>query len=759
MGTHIKFLLLILFILTFSFITGLLFAEESPVLLIDYYNVDLRLADGEEVFEDELYEGYAIQIGSSIRTLEGGFAEIELYDSTIIKIDEMTAFEIDQIMGAAGGEKNIFTLTTGKFRAVVASVTGEENYQFNGYSSVCGVRGTDLGMQVDKQKNIDTCFVLDGVVNYTNTATGVTLQLTKDSMANTFDTVFQPKIISQEMRNAIDRGLGFKKLDPGKVNTKSEEGGLLDKDEEEPDKDLEPDKDVVTDTEPDTDKMTDETEAETVIPGEEESEIPEWLQNLLGMEIGSIVIGDETYAKAVLQPTIKLGKLKTALYLPIIYQENMFDPEMWYKPKGNNEWSFGTDQEGAFHIAKDFVSDLVLKIKYFQWGEQRDKFWIKLGNMSDFTIGHGLIMKNYANDANFPAIRRLGLNLGMDFGSAGFEFISNDMSEILASPRIIGGRGFVRPFGSLAIGLSLIADLNPGADLPDPESGASLLPSAEDIGNPMFFNLGIDLDQPIVESDLLSIVMFADLASMLPYFASDGLGAYEGITAGPHFEAIFPEEEDSFLRNYGFMTGLFGNIFVIDYVLDFRLFTGTFRPQFFDTAYDVKSSNYALETAQYILDPTNVKWDSTTMGIYMQAGYTLPKIFSIEMGYMLPMTMSDLEGFKFLDGEDTFHAKFTLQGDVIPVVDISGSISYDRTYFYKMVTGELSPTGKMLDWFDEYTSLSGELVYAVNDNLDLVYIFATAVARDPETGDVMYEEDGITMKIDYTMGIETRIHY
>jgi hypothetical protein len=744
MGMHSKFLL---FIFILSFFSGLLYSEESPVLLMDYYNVDLRLADGEEVFEDELYEGYPIPVGSSIRTLEGGYAEIELYDSTIIKIDEMTAFEIDEIMGDAGGDKNIFTLTTGKFRAVVASVSGEENYQFNGYSSVCGVRGTDLGMQVDKLNNVDVCFVLDGVVNYTNTATGAIVELTKDNMANTFDAVFQPKGITREVRDAITKGLGFRKLDPDKVKTKRGERGTKD----EGGKD-QTGKDVVPDT------GTGE-EPETGEKPPEESELPEWLQNLLGMEIGSVVIGDETYAKAVLQPTIAVGPLKTALYLPIIYQENMFDPDMWYKPKGNNEWSFGSDQEEPFDIAKDFVSDLILKIKYLQWGEQRDKFWLKLGNMSDFTIGHGLIMKNYANDADFPAIRRLGLNLGMDFGSGGFEFISNDMSEIIASPRIIGGRGFIRPIGSLAIGLSLIADLNPGADLPDDDSGESNLPSADDIGNPMFFNLGLDLDQPVVESDLMSIILFADLAGMLPYFATDGKGIYSDIKAGPHFEALFPEEGDSFLRNYGVMTGLFGNVLFIDYQLDFRFFTGTFRPQFFDTGYDAKSSNYALETAEYIRNPENEEWDKTTMGIYMQGGYTLDKIFSIELGYMFPMTISDLDGFKFMEGEDTFHAKFTLQSDVIPVVNISGAIGYDRTYFYRMITGEKSPTNKKLDWFDEYTALNGEIVYAVNKNLDLAYLFSTAVARDPDTGDVLYEDDGITMKIEYTMGIETRIHY
>jgi hypothetical protein len=275
----------------------------------------------------------------------------------------------------------------------------------------------------------------------------------------------------------------------------------------------------------------------------------------------------------------------------------------------------------------------------------------------------------------------------------------------------------------------------------------------------MFFNIGLDAEYPIIESGLLSMVLFADIAGMIPWFRNDGSGAYAGITSGPHFEAMIPDDPDSILRNYGFSTGILGNVLFIDYIADFRIFSGTFRPQFFDTTYDTKSSNYALETAGYILYPDADEWDNLTMGIYLEGGYTMEKIFSIEIGYMFPMTMDSVEGFQFLEGEDTLHAKFTLDSDVIPVVDISGSISYDRSYFYKMVAGEKSPTGKSLDWFDEYTSLNGEIVYAVSKNLDLAYLFSTAVARNPETGEVLYEADGVTMQIDFSMGIETRIHY
>lgn len=726
----------ILSILLILFIgTGAFAQEDPPVIMMDYYNLDLRLPDDEIVYEEELYEGYPVAVGSTISTLDGGYAEIELYDGTIIKIDEMTDFVVEQIMDRDGAEKNIFSLVVGRFRSVVESATKGDNYQFNGISSVCGVRGTDLSMWVDAGINMDSVFILDGVVDYTNKATGQTIKVTKDLMANTFDSMFQTKAIPDDFMNILNKGLKFNKLDPSKIKGK----------EPEPTQPPE-EKDSGADTVPDTG-----TDIDTIIDEEEEyraPDMPDWLSNLLGMEIGSITIGDKTYAKAVLQPTFSVGPLKTSLYLPLIYEHNMFDPDYWYKPKGNNEWSFGTDQEEPIDMVGDFLSDLFLKIKYIQWGEQRDPFWIKVGNMSDFTIGHGLIMKNYANDADFPQIRRIGVNLGMDFPSGGFEVISNDITEIVTSPRIFGTRGYLRPFAPgmpLALGLTLIADFNPGSDLP--KISVENTPTADEIGNPMFINLGFDVDYPFIESDFLSIIGFADIAAMLPYFLTKGAGAYSSITAGPHFEAIIPED-GSGVRNYGFFTGFMGNILFIDYVLDFRYFTGTFKPQFFSTAYDRSSGDRAVETADYIRSPSTS--EDIVMGVYMEGGYTLDKVFSIEIGYMFPMTIDTLGDFTFMEGEDTLHAKFTISSDVIPFIDLSGSISYDRSYFLKMLAGETSPTGRDLDWFDEYTVFGGEIIYGVNDNVDIALLLTSPVSIDEETGD---------KTVDFAFSFETRVHF
>ena len=78
------------------------------------------------------------------------------------------------------------------------------------------------------------------------------------------------------------------------------------------------------------------------------------LRDILGLEIGSINVPDPnnpgrtlTYARAVLQPTFTLGKVKTALYLPIIYQGDMFNMSDWYQPGRQRRVELRTETRSA----------------------------------------------------------------------------------------------------------------------------------------------------------------------------------------------------------------------------------------------------------------------------------------------------------------------------------------------------------------------------------------------------------------------------
>lgn len=123
-----------------------------------------------------------------------------------------------------------------------------------------------------------------------------------------------------------------------------------------------------------------------------------------------------------------------------------------------------------------------------------DPFFVKVGNLDDLTLGHGLIMRNYSNSTGFPAVRRVGFNLGLDLKTVGFELISNDLGDLANG--IYGGRFYVRPIPGfkLALGISGVADIAPLVSIEDKYPG-----TAATYGNPMLLGTGIDFDLPLVE--------------------------------------------------------------------------------------------------------------------------------------------------------------------------------------------------------------------------------------------------------------------
>jgi hypothetical protein len=657
-------ILVVIFLLGFT-----LALSAQPAVILEYYenfSGDLRvMVDGEEMYPEDL-EGEELPPGSTLVTEVGDYAELRLDPSgTIIRISENTNFTVQELQGREGSRENVFAVAQGKFRAVVAREKGAR-YRFQGPTAVCGVRGTDMGMLVERGIR-EVAFVLDGAVDYTNAA-GRQIALQAGQLADAMAAAFEAMALTPAMIDQYGQDLEFQKL------SKEDVSGYT---------------------------PVPEAEAEEPTPEEEakaqevrESALGKVMQ-ILGIEIGAVTIGDETYAKVIAQPRFSLGKFKFALYLPVIYQSNMLDPDDWYRPEGNYEWSFGADQDRWDRIAMDFVTDLFLKFRYITYGEMRDPFYFKLGNLNDITLGHGSIMRNYANDSDFPAIRRVGVNLGGDLkeGKAGYELMVNDASD----PEIFGARFFFRPAASLplALGFTGVSDIGPDVD------GI--------YGDPILINCGLDLDLPLMEKEMLSIILFADVALMLPYYRE----AYGTVEEGLVWDAVWDGEE---LRNWGFATGLFGNIMPLDYRLEFRYEKGTYRNAFYNNLYDRQRADYAMELGTYLNNPDDPVYNTQTMGIYGEAGFSIEKIFYLEAGYLWPWYVNDTG----VDRPDDFlHLEAGIRRGLLPIY---ATISYDRTRF---VPDMLDSGFAGFDWFNEYTVLSGELVYPVAPMLELAAVVAS----------------------------------
>jgi len=733
--------------LTCCLIMILLFFCSSGVfaqapLLAYYENVSgglkVRYANGSEMYADRLSFGDEIPIGSTIITEDGDFVEIELKNGTIIRINENTNFTIAAIQGINGAKENVFEMYVGKFRAIAAKTTGEERYRIRTRTAVCGIRGTDTGIEALYDESVGgnigaKVFVFDGVMDVTK-IDAITqkelgnITLKSGQWADTAAAQFIATYMAPAMKKEFMRGLQFKKLDPTKVPGHTVSG----------------------------------TGTETVIlPGDSgdidrgpSGEEPEWfksLREILGMEIGTVTIGDVTYAKAILQPTIKIDDFRLVLYLPIIYQSNMFDPDDWYQPDGNNEWSFGFDPQYEDDLGGrigDIFADLILKIKSLEYGELRDDFFIKLGNLNNITLGHGLIMRDYANDADFPAIRRLGFNLGADFNTMGFELMSNDLAlACRGKPEIVGARFYVRPAGKsfpLTFGLTGVVDINPANAL-EGFTG----PTGH--GDPLFFNIGLDTEYPLIENEGFGLILFADLAFMLPYFREAVTG---GIEPGFAFDAIWhgPSGEET-LRNYGIAAGLLGNVAEFDWRLEARYYTGMFKPASYNTLYDRLRGMYVYEVVDYLRYPDNPENQISTFGIYGEGTYTWENVLSFTAGYLLPLDFVD-DGVEIAD-DDYFVLKFTLEPGVIPVVGIYFQIIYERTRFINTI---MEGEQNNLNLFDENTILKTVIGYPLSENVHVIFYLTTSLRRDTDTGDIIYDGNG-RPEVATIISFETQISF
>lgn len=708
--------------------------------------------------------GMSLQPGDTVRT-EASIAELQLEpNGSIVKLSENTVFTVDQLQTSPETSNN-FSLAAGKIRAIAASAGMGNRYQITTPSAVCGVRGTDFGV-IAEPGSSERAFVNQGIVEFVKNSTQETVTLTQGMAADALAATFEAIQLTQQQLQELLQDLQFQSLDPASVpghevsaatgedeaeeEAEGEEAGQEGEDEEAEDEAVAEEGEEEGEAEVEGEgtsgaktASTDEGESSDETMGGEEaasdSALMGALGEILGFQIGTITIDGDTWSKAVIMPQFDFGKLKLGLYLPFVYKDDLFDRNQWYTPEGNDEWSFGADQdwEGEPLVAlQDFMVDLSLKIQYLQWGEQRDPFYLKLGNLHNMTIGHGTIMKNFANDLDFPAVRRVGINMGIDGEKSGFEAVVND----IARPEIFGGRFYVRPIGKFALGVTSIVDIDPlsQADSTDPTLTA--------IDSMSFYSLGADMELPIFENDVISIIPFADVAAMVP----EKDGSFQ-------WEMLYDNGADSFgqsFRNYGFTTGFFGNVLFIDYNLEFRYYDGIFRPNFFGTNYERIRGTLVEETNDYIdyLD-TGVgssDYDDTVMGIYGGAHTVLLNMVDVSAGYMWPW-----RSIEELSNPASFNDEFSLAvyllPDVAKVIKVYGGIEYSRTNFIPAFQSD------ELSLFDAYTSLKGEIVYPVAPTLDIAAVASTAVKQD-DAGNIIYDGNG-NPEIIPNITIETRVHF
>jgi hypothetical protein len=143
------------------------------------------------------------------------------------------------------------------------------------------------------------------------------------------------------------------------------------------------------------------------------------------------------------------------------------------------------------------------------------------------------------------------------------------------------------------------------------------------------------------------------------------------------------------------------------------------------------------------------------MGVFLEGGFNLEKLFGLELSYFWPWTVDPATKQVATSLDDRFVAKFTLQKGVIPVVNIFGSVSYERTQFMPTI---LKTGAAGLNLFDANTVVRAEVNYPVAPMLDVRILYTTTAKRDPVTGELMYTPPSLLPDMNQSIAVETTVH-
>ena len=277
----------------------------------------------------------------------------------------------------------------------------------------------------------------------------------------------------------------------------------------------------------------------------------------------------DTYQMLALRPDLAFGKFGIGLDLPINYRFT-----------GDNGDDFDVREEDWVPRGDRSFRDVYLpKFRYVRYGESGDPVYAHFGGFSGATLGSGFIMNGYSNELFVPDRRLFGGIVAVDGEAVGFPYVGfKAVAGNVAAMDVVGGRFYVRPIAgtgvpvvsALQLGSTFVIDRDPFHHLRlDPLSPYSddfddsvlprIDPPSEDV-----VVWGVDLQQPIIDSDVISMVLLGDMAFQ------------EG--------------------RHGEMGGFAGRLYrVLLYGARIRVTTDNFVPRYFDYSYDVRRvEKYAI---------------------------------------------------------------------------------------------------------------------------------------------------------------------
>ncbi|MDP6500867.1 MAG: FecR domain-containing protein [Candidatus Marinimicrobia bacterium] len=385
--------------------------------------------------------GQAVSNGDAIRVGEASFAVvIFLDDKSVVKIRENTDFQ--------------FVETSNTRSLIIEQGTTLHNvqegrkkaYRVETPVSVASVKGTEFSAFHNAEAGVDKFVGKSGNFEVFNVISGMTVNVGPGQ-----------KAVSNAMGQLIPAPAEPGDYPEDPEGETPEEPQEDQEQPEEPEDTREPEDQRREETQPEEQKPEQKTEPEKTSepsetqpdqsqPGEEPKPKPKKPLNL-GLGIGSATIDGTIYNQVALRPELSFGKLGLGLDL-VLYIDN----------EGNirkDEW--------------DEASDFIDKFLFIRWGQKSDPFWFKWGALSNVTLGYGGLLGGYSNMMEFPSVRKVGINTGINFGNFGTEVFMSNMKDFTRGGTLLGLRGTYKLSDAipLTFGLNFVMDMNQFSGLKD----------------------------------------------------------------------------------------------------------------------------------------------------------------------------------------------------------------------------------------------------------------------------------------------------
>ncbi len=592
--------------------------------------------------------------GDELETKNESYAAVKFADqSSVLKLFPNSILNINTVQEKGKTNKKS-VLKIGELWAKVEKGTGK--FEIETSTTVASVKGTNFLMNVTNE-GLTNLYTFEGEVLFQNKLDGETALIragqrgTSTGQGPILITAIDPNEIGESTSNFINE-----ELEPIEI----EEPEQIEEEEEIP--------------------PIEQPEPEIEMP-EEETHKDAGPFNM-GGGVGTVMLGDNTYTQIRLMPELVFGRFGLGLDVNLMIDSN-----------GNvrkEDW--------------DDFEDYVNKIYYLRYGQRGDSFYGRLGGFPSYTLGHGLVMKDYSNMLRYPNVRQIGVQLGGKLPVAGMTaevFTSNAVKN-----EILAGRLTIKPLNNTEI--PLFKNLIFGGTVAHDRNQVKGLLDSDDDDYPDHFDdfpyddswhNEIDYEIDYYRFIYVSMPEHADTTGFTEWFYSDEINALrnpsfsdlgeDDITViGVDYELPLVTNKLFYLSHYGeaakildhnmgfIFPGFYSKFLIFHMNLEYRIYQDDFMPAFFDQLYDEQRAVVYTDIDSVITKEIFLKDMTKSQGWYSSITANLFNFIFLTVAYE-DMYGEDDVNFRSLWGKANFDTKF------IPKLT-KAEIGYTQTGFDKL---------------------------------------------------------------------------